>query len=65
MNLPERWTDFKIIEVQPGVFTGRVTTLNQDDIDNWETKGIKELQAFTKEFLEKLLGYKIQEFDKS
>lgn len=64
IKLPDNWYNFKIVETVDGSFTGQITydKMSKEEIDNWETKGRVELQRITKEYLESLIGYKIEKW---
>ena len=66
IKLPKDWKDFKIVETQQGVFTGQIYIDSDKMIspiyDDWHThnsKLRKHLVKYTKQYLERLLGYEI------
>ena len=62
MDLPEEWSEFKIVEASPGVFTGQIKS-NKPVSDSWNSEYDEQrlrLADYTRSFLEEHLGMEIE-----
>ena len=59
MKIPNKWSDFKIVETQEGCFTGQIF---QADHVIFSEKDRRELVELTRSFLEEKTGMKIGKF---